>query len=636
VAPAYDGFSLTQLEQRLETIDADLEQLARYSLRSGVGPIGFRSISYDTPDHAVWVEVDLGRNVSLDEVVLVPTVWRDTKKGVHSDGFPESFRVLAGTADDRTGQVIYETRSSDGILPRIAPLGLLSTGVTASWVRVESSQLAPRAFDGRFVFQLAEILVFSGAENAALRCPVSTSLNAATGDYPWAVQYLTDGSLPYLMNSSHGEQSIAYLSPIGIGEQPSFVLDLQQPTALSELHLHAVDQGDTVPQSLADDFGIPRHLMLEGAGRSDFSDARVLLDVRLETVYEMGPLMAWRFPESVCRYVRLTALEPYLVESHDELCSRIGFAEIELFSKGRNVALNQPILVNFKVGSLSRSLAALTDGRNLYGDILPIRDWMNQLAQRHDLETERPLVAEELARRYGCQKANISRLSWIVALLAAGIGFTILVDRLLRQRAVHKTRERIAADLHDELGANLHAIGLLGAIAEDSVDVRDDLIETVRRIRELTRRTGAATRLCTNMLEARGLCEDLVEEMKRASYRLLADLQHEITIEGPEQLQGLRSRKRIDLFLFYKECLTNIIRHSGATQVVTSLCANRKGILLVITDNGTGTEKIPASLRRRARLLGARVTLATPEVGGTCITLRLRTRFNLYRRQTET
>ncbi|MFC1766541.1 sensor histidine kinase, partial [Planctomycetota bacterium] len=99
-------------------------------------------------------------------------------------------------------------------------------------------------------------------------------------------------------------------------------------------------------------------------------------------------------------------------------------------------------------------------------------------------------------------------------------------------------------------------------------------------------------------------------------------------------LHTLKPRKRIDLFFFYKECLTNIIRHSGATQVTAQVTATNKAIRLTVTDNGHGMKVattnnnngVPSSLKRRARLLGARVSAEHPEGKGMHIVLKLKTR----------
>ena len=148
-----------------------------------------------------------------------------------------------------------------------------------------------------------------------------------------------------------------------------------------------------------------------------------------------------------------------------------------------------------------------------------------------------------------------------------------------------------------------------------------------------------AARYCTNMLEAKGICEDLVDEMQRTTRRLLADLKYELTFEDEEILRQIRPRRRIDLFFFYKEALTNIIKHSGATFVETKIKADPKTIHMTITDNGHGIQSaelqrnaIPPSLKRRARLLRAKVSVERPENGGTRIVLFLkRRRFKYFR-----
>jgi signal transduction histidine kinase len=257
---------------------------------------------------------------------------------------------------------------------------------------------------------------------------------------------------------------------------------------------------------------------------------------------------------------------------------------------------------------------------------------MEELARRDYLETQLPILETELTRRYMRQKVNLNRVTWLAVLLAIGIGFTMLIDRLLRNRKIALIRDRFAADLHDELGANIHTIGLLSDLAKDAIDSPEELTELLDRMRVFTERCGDAVRYCTNMLDPANICEDLVGEMKRSSERLLADLEHEIFFDGDDILNNLKPRKRIDLFLFYKECLTNIIRHSGATKAVTTLIATPKAITLSISDNGHGivqrasNDSIPPSLKRRARLLRAKVTLAHPAEGGTRITLLLRSR----------
>ncbi|NNM28643.1 MAG: ATP-binding protein [Akkermansiaceae bacterium] len=619
--------SIAELEHRLALIDVELRELAHTSLNSGVGPIGYRSLHHGDPDHAEWVEVDLGAEGPIDEVVLVPTLWRSTARGFVSDAFPAAFRIVAGTADDRAGTVVAEFPDTSSLLPRVGPLVVPVVGTVASWVRIEATRLSPRAFDGSYIFQLSELLVFAGEENRALRRPVTHSGNPVEVR-AWSARCLVDGILPYVMNAAEGEQSRGFLSMALTGDRPSIDIDLGERFPVSGLRLHATDQSDTAPQAFSGDFGLPRLFRIAGADEADFSDARELLEVGISSPDEAGPIMEWNFGEAACRYVRLIVLDPYVYDESDVVQSkRVAFAEIEVLSAGRNVAVNRPVTATFGASGSDRDLVALTDGRNLYGKILPLRQWLGELARRHDLETERPRVTAELASRYARQKTVLTWVAWLAAILAAVIGLVILYYRERGRRQETRIRERIAANLHDDLGANLHAIGLLGDLAKDAVDSREELVDTVDRIRTLTERTGSAARNCANMLEARDVCEDLVAEMRRDSESLLADLKHDISFEGEEILQQLARRRRIDLFLFHKECLANVIRHSGATEVETRVVASPAEVRLTVTDNGEGfAGQRPESLKRRARLLGADFEVQEPESGGTRIVLKMKTR----------
>lgn len=619
------NMSVSDLQRRQTEIDKELSRLAHFSLNSGVGPIGYRSSDHDSPDRAEWLEIDLGRESNVDEIVLVPTLWRDMHRGFVADGFPAALRIVARAADGNE-MVVAGFPDTSGMLPRVAPLVIPTGGIRAQAIRVEADRLSRRSFDGHFIFQLAEVFVFSGQENLALRRPVRVP-DAGEELGAWNRSCVVDGILPYLMNSGRGKPSLAYLSAIGIGEKPVFDIDLGVPEPLSGIRLHAVDQTDTMPQAFAGDYALPRRYRLEGANREDFSDSVHLAEEATGSIHKVGPIMDWRFDEMTCRYLRLTALEPYVSSESPRQGTRIGFAEIELFAAGRNVAEGCPVTAGFQTGGPERRLEALTDAHNLYGRILPLRDWLGELALRHTLEEERPQVVAELAERFGRQRSLLRWMSWIAALLVGGIGALTMYYRVRAMRQEARIRERIAANLHDELGANLHAIGLLGDLAKDSVDSREELLDTLDRIRGLTERTGSAARNCAHMVAAKGVCEDLVEEMRRDTRRLLADLEHSITFEGEGILARLPPRRRIDLYLFHKEALVNVIRHSGATKVASTVAADEKRIRLTITDNGRGISgAAPASLRRRARLLGGDLEVTRPDGGGTRIELDLKTR----------
>lgn len=620
--------STRQLEVRLAEINTRLEQLASLTLRSGVGPIGYRSFPIHDLTVPTWIEVDLLDEVAIDEVILVPVVWRDIKKGYLADGFPQSFRVLneQGTL---LAEILLDPARMDGIAPLIIPIN----GATASRIRIEVTLPSQRAFDQLHVFQLAELIILSGQTNVALSKPVFTPKSPPEGGIGWDKRYLTDGTVPYLMYSGQGEPSLAYISPFDhyssrpvASREPLYLsLDLKKPFSLERIHLHAIDRDDTVPQAAPQDIGIPNYLRIEGANRPDFSDAWPLLDIHNKNTYDTSPIMKWNIPsEKKCRYVRLTAVEPYIYSKNGRSGPRIGFAEIEIFSDEINVAAGAPVDTNEPPLNANRKLEALTDGCNLYGRILPVREWMHQLAERQNLEHERPGILDELEYRSSRNKSFLQGMLWFSGLLLVATIIALLIQRNNRQRSVFQTRTRIAADLHDELGANLHAIGMLGDLLEKSRESPDRLNKLLQSMRAITLRTASATSFCVNMLEDEERYADLPVNMQRTADRLTEGLEHNLSIEGESLLSQISPRKRIDIFLFYKECLANIIRHSGATRVTTHLSLKGKHLELTITDDGVGLSgDTPASLKRRARFLRGRVSSAPLSTGGSQVKLQL-------------
>ena len=626
--------SVGQLQDELTDIDAELTQLARYSLQSGVGAIGYRSQTHADPNVIEWVEIVLPDVTTVDEVILVPAILRDISLGFTSDAFPIEFRVLAildlSTDDDETAEQIEiaSFSASDHLLPRIAPLVIPCNGVKARRIRIEATLLGQRKFDGLSLLQLSEVLIFSDKENVALHQTVRSSSNAPTGSPAWGKRFLVDGFVPYSMHSASGTGSLAYVTNVSEGEQPALTIDLGTAQPVSQIRLHLVDQSDTVPATFSGDFAVPRLLQLTGANQPDFADAEMLIEIEHEDNFDVGPIIEGRFNPNECRYLRLTAIDPYKFSSTSVSGQRFGFAEIELLANGRNVAIGK-VFDSQQMLTYRRRLEALTDGSNFYGRILQPREWLFQLAQRHELETNRPLVAAELNGRYLRQRTIMRALLGLIAVMAIGAICVVFIGLSQRRKAIEQTRNQIAADVHDELGANVSAIGLLSDLVQNSVNSPDKLAQLMPRMRELTERTGIAARYCTNMLESVGLFDDLKEDMLRTSERVTADLKHKITFTGEQHLTKLSSRRRLDLFLFYKECLTNVLRHSGATEVVTEMVADAEQVNLKISDNGHGMDgvsefPIPPSLKRRARLLGGQVTAEPHTTRGTTIQLSLR------------
>ncbi|MDP4623644.1 MAG: ATP-binding protein [Akkermansiaceae bacterium] len=628
----YEGQTLEQIEFKLEQIDRELDGLARFTLRSGLGNIGWISKRDHRPNNKQWVEITLAQEAEIDRIVLAPVIWNDAMKGPQADALPEAFDIIVGTGAEDEGRVIASLGAEDEFLPRIAPLVIRIPPTKATWVRIQPSRLSADARTGNYQFSLSEIMVFSGERNVALGCQVRVSSNiggwGAAGIYKEA---LVDGFTPYLMDASTGEDSNAFKVFFNEGQRFSAVIDLGEEVPVDEIRLHTADASEYVPQLVPGDFGLPADLLIEGANLPNFSDATPLVAYQKGSLYQLGPILSWYLPETSCRYIRLSAPEGYEIPESDMQPFCVILAEIEVVSKGRNVAKGKAPKIPRKPGIALLFPSELTDGRNHFGDILSTSEWMDQLARRHDLEAERPGVAAALQLRYEQQKAKLIRISWIAAIFGAGIIFTMMIGRMLRMRAIEKLRERLAADMHDELGANIHTIGLLSDSANASRESEEEWEMLHRRIRALTEQTGRAVRRCSKVVDDAANYTDLIEDMKRTARRITGQFEHSISIEGEEYLGRFSSQTLLDTYLFYKECLVNIYRHSHATRFQTHMIAAQKEIILTVSDNGQGLPEglagdAPPSLKRRARLLRGKLSIEKREEGGTRLVLKVRNR----------
>ena len=609
------GDELQNLENRVEEIEQTLSSLAVESMVGGVGSVGSESKVHAQPNNTEWFQVDWGTPALIDQIVIVPMIFLPSQDYT-AGGFPLEFRVLAGTPQDPKGIEIASFGEEDHLLPRKNPL-VIPCRTTASWVRIEATKLAPRVESGDFVLQLAELIAFSGETNMAQGATVTSSSTGNQEGERRSLSALTDGHLPYSMNAP-GDKSVAFVADNLAGGTISITIDLGATHPVTQINFHALEPNKTSPGGIWNDTGIPEQFTIEGANREDFSDAVELADRQKAGQFDCGPILRFKIPETPCRYVRLSTTNSH---PHSQL---VAFAEIEILSHDRNISVGKSVQV--QGASQQKRPESLTNGTNSYGSILSLRKWMNELALRHDLQNELPLLRQKIQQLTEQQRRNLARVTWIAGLSLVGGAFALLAFQLVKVRQLASLRARFAADLHDELGANLESIGMLAELAREDMHAPDKLEGTIGEIQDLIEDTRATARHCIDK-QMHPMQINLAQDIRNLSTRILADMEWDLEITGEKFLQRLKPIFSDDLLLFYKECLVNVSRHSDATQVRARLEADKRTITLQVEDNGKGLQTgAPKSLQRRAKLLGGKVTSARASLGGTRITLTCRLR----------
>ena len=383
------------LDEELDEKKTRLNQLAHYSLRSEVGAIGYRSIGKRKKE-AEWVQVNLQTPRIIDQVVLVPCIRRDTQNGLQADGFPEAFEVQVGL-ENGSVMKINRTNEKDHFLPRIAPYIIkLDQPVKAKWVKVEAQKLNKIGWNNEHYFALSELMLFSGDRNIALHQSVSATSKRRYTNIPnsRATRYLVDGHLPYGMDSPEGQQSISFISRKNVDESHVYTVDLEQLVTVDLLKLHRIELDDTIPQSEPGDYAVPSKITVIGSLKDDFSDSIILHESKaIQSMYEIGPIMHYNLKRQKIRYLKLQFESNCIDPDINNALTLVGFSEIEVFSGSDNIAFGKHFKTNTKTIQ-TRKVEALTDGQNYYGKIVPEKQWISELAQRHELEREIPIIEE--------------------------------------------------------------------------------------------------------------------------------------------------------------------------------------------------------------------------------------------------
>jgi two-component system sensor histidine kinase UhpB len=196
---------------------------------------------------------------------------------------------------------------------------------------------------------------------------------------------------------------------------------------------------------------------------------------------------------------------------------------------------------------------------------------------------------------------------------------------LLAQEA---ERQRVARELHDDVGQTLTAImlqieSLGGKIPPELREELDELRETARLgARDVGR---IATRLRPEALEDLGLQSAL--SALASSFGDHAGLRVERRFEPALPLS---QEQELVIYRVAQEALTNVARHAGASHTELTLGRRDGDVVLAVRDDGRGLPPDAASsstgirgMRERALLIGAQLSVGPGRDGGTEVVLHV-------------
>jgi signal transduction histidine kinase len=163
---------------------------------------------------------------------------------------------------------------------------------------------------------------------------------------------------------------------------------------------------------------------------------------------------------------------------------------------------------------------------------------------------------------------------------------------VMRQhQALEKERARIARDIHDQLGASLTQVSLLGEMVEADKDQASEVEAHARQICQTARDT---TRTLDEIVWTVNPSNDTLEGLANyvckyaQDYLGVAGVRYRLDVPPDLPPTPIPPEVRHNVFLAAKEAVTNVVRHAQASSVWIRLKLEPGQFRLEIADDGKG------------------------------------------------
>jgi signal transduction histidine kinase len=617
LARTFDS-QLVKTEDRVSWLNDRVATFAKHrehAMKVDLGYRGFRSIPGGADPS---VTLDLGKPFPLNSIYLIPT----QREYLEDAGiFPKRFTIELSNHEDFSQRTVLYTSSSVYPMTGVNPVPFVARD-TAQFVRLTVHEGHNKGVSD--LFGLSEIVVISADQPVSFGAKV-TSVGAMDAPGVWHPAALTDGRTPLgIWQSGMKSESESGDSVIVSDdhEQVSWSVDLKSAASVERVIVFPYQASRSFESGILPD-KLAIHLLREDGSEIgqgyEWTDSLPGSNTMTPLVIPLGGELA--------KKVRVTGVLPH--RTGDKKIQAL--SEIEVWADGKNIASGLP--VSRTHGSATVNLTNLTDGFTSESRIISVALWLKQLFERSRIERElttltpihRQLASEsELNATWG--SAVILGLTFLIPV------FIVERRRLMSRDQLDQLRKRIASDLHDDIGSNLGSISLIARTArKDLVRLQgpEEVAEDLGEVESIARESSLAMRDIVWLLERRqDSIGDLVQRMRETAGRLLREINFTLECESNKTASKLSLDAKRHLFLFYKEAIHNVLKHSQANRVSVRLWDEDDKLALEILDNGVGLpmndDEAPAAVHKledRARVLEGSLQIASSKGVGTQIRL---------------
>lgn len=207
--------------------------------------------------------------------------------------------------------------------------------------------------------------------------------------------------------------------------------------------------------------------------------------------------------------------------------------------------------------------------------------------------------------------------------------------RLSTVLAEQRLRNKIARDLHDDIGSTLSGIKLFSSMAQTRLaEERSGAINIIERIGERSEKMiDAMSDIVWSINPANDTIENMLVRMKQYAAEMMEpkNLGYHFSVDEKVAKTKIGLETRKDIYLIFKESINNAVKHSNCKNIEVQMNIRRKHLILTVADDGVGFDVTLLNgsgnglrnFRERAKTIGATVSIISQREKGTTIQLNV-------------
>jgi ligand-binding sensor domain-containing protein/two-component sensor histidine kinase len=225
------------------------------------------------------------------------------------------------------------------------------------------------------------------------------------------------------------------------------------------------------------------------------------------------------------------------------------------------------------------------------------------------------------------------KTNWFMFLLffcVLALFYIIYRYRLNQLEKFNRLRNKIALDLHDEIGSTLSSISILSEMSyQNTTDA-----QTATMLEEIKNNSISIMEKMDDIVWSINPMNDNLEQLfmrvKAFAAKLFEAKNINYTIEVSENIHAvlLNMEKRQHVYLIVKEAINNMVKHAQCSVSKIKVNVENGNLKINISDNGIGYDVVQKSngngllsMHSRAKALKANLTIVSTPHQGTSITL---------------